>query len=739
MAYQAFPKDRYVLYRNQGGREIGAGEKGVVFEDGFAFRDLEGNGRLYPYADWRLSDEERARDLAARLTVREMLGLTLHSPSQPVPAMPGQMEHPRHLRRQDLPGGGGHGPLGPHHQQVDMVKRRGMRHFLVSQLQSVQTAVRWSNQIQSLAEGLPHGIPVNLSSDPRHGAAAEGAEFRSAAHGVSQWPEGLALSACRSEDTARRFARVMAREYRALGIVTFLGPQIDLGTDPRWFRIRDTFGGDVEWTIRLTRAFCDALQTTEDSDTGWGRRSVIAMAKHWPRGGTGEGGRDAHYPFGKYAVYPGGHFETHLRPFTEGAFRLEGKTACCAAVMPYYSVSWDQDQTNHENVGNSYNTYLIRDLLIGSCGYQGVICTDWGIVYDPTPHVGMYVRGGKCHGVETWPLEERILRLMMNGVDQFGGYDDIDRVEAAYQLGCQRYGQHAMEARLRLSAYKLLLNLFRVGLFDNPYLDEAESEKVVGCPQFVQAGLKAQQQSPVLLKNAHSALPLAQRELNVYIPRRTVAPYYSFVRIRTQAQQIDPVAGCALPDGWRRVDSPKQADAAVVFITSPFGRNGYEFDMLSRTQSPDAGYVPISLTYRPYTARLARPQSIAGGDPREPDANRSYRGKTESSANESDLDLVLQTKAAMESKPVVVVIRMDRPCVLAEFEPFADAIVADFGVGRQAIFDLLTGLVPPQGRLPVTLPADMDTVETHCEDSPDDIKPCVCGGHPCRAGFGLPQ
>lgn len=170
-----------------------------------------------------------------------------------------------------------------------MLENRGMRHFLLSRVKDVKTAVRWSNGMQALAESLPHGIPVNLSSDPRHGAGAEGAEFRSAADGVSQWPEGLALAACRDQDTVRRFAKTMAREYRALGIVTFLGPQIDLGTDPRWFRIRDTFGSDAEWTVRMTKAFCDGLQTTEGSENGWGRDSVIAMAKHWPGGGTGEG------------------------------------------------------------------------------------------------------------------------------------------------------------------------------------------------------------------------------------------------------------------------------------------------------------------------------------------------------------------------------------------------------------------------------------------------------------------
>ena len=72
----------------------------------------------------------------------------------------------------------------------------------------------------------------------------------------------------------------------------------------------------------MAQHYCDGLQTTEGSETGWGKDSVIAMAKHWPGGGTGEGGRDAHYPFGKYAVYPGNNFETHLLPFINGAMTV---------------------------------------------------------------------------------------------------------------------------------------------------------------------------------------------------------------------------------------------------------------------------------------------------------------------------------------------------------------------------------------------------------------------------------
>lgn len=737
MKYKRIEKDGYVLYQNKGGVEIGTAKDTVIEQDGYVFRNLSGTEEMLPYEDWRRSFEERAKDLAGRLTPEEIIGLTLHSSSQPVPAMPGAMEVVGTYHGKIYPESDSAAPWDLTDQQKKMVKEYGMRHFLVSGLKDVETAVRWVNSMQQCAEELPHGIPVNLSTDPRHGAGGEAVEFRNGASDVSQWPEGLAMAAAADPKLCRKFADIAAKEYRALGITTALGPQIDLASEPRWFRIRDTFGSDLNLVTKLAQNYCDGLQTTEGSENGWGKDSVIAMAKHWPGGGTGEGGRDAHYPFGKYAVYPGGNFETHLRPFTEGAMKLPGKTKSCAAIMPYYTISWEQDPKNHENVGNSYSEYLIKDLLVEKYGFEGVICTDWGITRDQTPHVGMYVLGGKCHGVESLPEEERILKLLMNGVNQFGGLDEREKVDLAYRIGCERFGKSVMDAKLYLSAYKLLLNMFRVGLFDNPYLDLEESRRIVGCRTFVEEGFRAQEQSLVLLKNKNRVLPLKQKR-KLYIPDRTVEPYYNFVRFKTKKEQIIPITSEELAPYFEKVDTPDEADAAVVFIDSPRGRNGYEFDMMNRAPQPDAGYYPISLMYRPYTASHARIQSLTGGDPREKGTNRSYIGKTEVTANESDLDLVLKTRERMQNKPVIVVVRMEKPTVLAELEPSADAIFVDFGVQKKAVLRLLCGETVPQGILPVILPKDMETVEQHCEDLPDDMEPYTDSeGNVYTVGYGL--
>ena len=165
--------------------------------------------------------------------------------------------------------------------------------------------------------------------------------------------------------------------------------------------------------------------------------------------------------------------------------------------------------------------------------------------------------------------------------------------------------------------------------------------------------------------------------------------------------------------------TPEEADFALVAIKSPIGHWGY---IMSDAEYPDGHYQPISLQYSPYTAEFAREKSIAGGDPTEVSSNRSYKGFTETTSNEGDMRLVLDTRAAMGNKPVIVVVACDRPFVPAEIEPAADAMLLAFGVSNNALLDIISGRFEPYGLLPMQLPADMKTVETQCEDVPFDME-----------------
>jgi beta-glucosidase len=737
--YSKIDNTNYTVYKNQNGPLISTKSVPVIEVDGYVFKDLEGIGELLPYEDWRLDHKTRAEDLASRMTVEEKIGLMLHTSHQQIPTLPRSTKYPHTYNGQPFMESGSE-PWALTDQQIKMLENEHVRHLLAAKYKDMETAVKWNNSLQEHAEKLPHGIPVNISSDPRHGVGEGDHEYKTTGLNISQWPEGIGLAATFSPDICKTFTTIASKEYRALGISTALGPQMDLATDPRWMRGMDTFGGHTALATDLAKAYCDGMQTTEGSEDGWGKNSVIAMAKHWPGGGTGEGGRDAHYAFGKYAVYPGENFKEHLKPFLEGAMKLDGNTEKCAAIMPYYSVSWDQDKKMGENVGNAYSEYIMKDLLREKYGYEGVVCTDWGIDQDMTPEIGAFFPGGKSHGVEHLSIAERFLKLIMNGVNQFGDVDTAEPVVEAYKIGCEKYGHEVMYQLLYDSAVKILTNMFRVGLFENPYLDLDESLSVLGNEEYVKVGYEAQLASIVMLKNKDEVLPI-RNKVKVYVPDRQINEFYNFTRIKNTTQEIQPIKEELLVQYFEPVGSSEEADVAIVFVDSPIGNGGYNGGYNPENHysyENNGGYEPISLQYRPYTALSARKESIAGGDPREETANRSYYGKTSITANESDLDNVINTKKKMGDKPVIVCVRLKQAVVLSELEPFADAILVDFGVQKKAILDIIAGKYEPSGLLPILLPKDMATVEKHSEDVAFDIEAYRdTEGNTYNFGFGM--
>ena len=720
-----------LYFLEQDGPKLGWSEASgveLIEQDGHYFKDLERTGALLPYEDWRLSAKERAKDLASRMTIAEIAGLMLYSPHQMVPPRKG-MPFTGTFGGKEFEESGC-APWAISDEQKEFLQKEHIRHILLMRTENVKTSAKWSNGLQQMAESLPHGIPVNISSDPRSGARGVKAEFKSSGSDVSKWPEGIGFAACFDPGVVRQFAEDASKEYRAMGITTALGPQIDLATEPRWMRFCDTLGVQMDQVKALTKAYCDGMQTTAGAADGWGKDSVNTMVKHWPGGGTGEGGRDAHYAFGKYAVYPGGQFAEHVKPFTEAAFALDGATKQASAVMPYYTVSWNIDTKNGRNVGNSYSDYIIGDLLRGKYGYDGIVCTDWGITQDPAETVNEF--GSRCYGMEQVSEAERHLRAIEAGVDQFGGNSEAAPIIEAYRIGCERHGEAAMRARMEQSAARLLVNLFHLGLFENPYLDPERSAQIAGCEEFCRHGYEAQKQSVVLLKNK-GVLPL-KKGIRVYVPERSIGASIGFFRNEVPAYTEDPVAGGVLDDFAVRVSDPAEADVALVFVESP-QCNPYQPEDL---QQGGNGYFPVTLQYRPYTARTARKQSLAGGDFRESSDDRNYWNKTNTAYNEQDLDLILECRRQMPGKPVIVVAAVSNPMVMGEFEPQADGIAVEFGVSKRAVLEVLFGDYAPRGRLPIQMPRDMETVEQHAEDRQLDLAPYVDSeGNAYDYGFGL--
>lgn len=711
--------DSYSLLINRDGETLGydpGSGVAIITDRGFAFKDLNKNGTLDPYEDWRLGVEARAADLVSQMSVEQMAGLMLYSAHQAIPARGRGRFGATYNGKSFEESGADAADLSD--AQVKFLTDDNLRHVLITSVESPATSARWNNNAQKLAEGIGLGIPVNISSDPRHGSNPY-AEFNAGAGGdISMWPGTLGITASFDPDLMKQFGQIASEEYRALGIATALSPQIDLATEPRWGRFNGTMGEDPRLAADMAKAYVDGFQTSDGSseiEGGWGYHSVNAMVKHWPGGGPEEGGRDGHFGFGAYAVYPGNNLKDQLEPFINGAFKLNGGTGMASAVMPYYTISYNQDSKHNENVGNAYSKYIITDLLREKYGYDGVVCTDWGVTGD-VETVDQFQ--GKSWGVETMSVPERHYMAIEAGIDQFGGNNEMGPVMEAFEMGVAQHGESQMRERFEQSAIRLLRNIFRVGLFENPYLDPAETEKTVGNPEFMKAGFEGQLRSVVMLKNSGQVLP-AKESLKVYIPQRHIPAGRDWFGRETEERWIDAFNPEVVAKYFEIAETPEQADFALVGINSPAGGTGYDRGDLEKGGN---GYVPIPLQYGTYTAEDARATSIAGGSPFEDFTNRSFRGKTVVAQNSNDMKMVTATRQKMGQKPVVVVVNVSNPMVFSEIEPWSDAILVHMGVQDQAIMDILSGAREPSALLPFQMPSDMRTVEEQFEDVPRDMQ-----------------
>ena len=480
-----------------------------VAADGTSFRDLNGNGELDAYEDRRLPVEDRVTDLLARMTLEEKAA---------------QLFHQGLLVPDD--GAVGQEPEGfsPVATQA-LVAEVGLTHFNIYWAPGPVTLAEWHNRMQEAAETTRLGIPVTISSDPRHGLGDNPATSMAGA-GFSKWPDPIGLAATRDAGLVREFAGVVRREYLAVGIRLALHPTADLATEPRWCRAAGTFGEDAEVVARLVTAYLSGMQLET-----LGRESVACMTKHFPGGGPQLDGEDPHFSYGREQVYPGGNSEYHLIPF---AAAIEAGTA---QVMPYYGMPVG---TDHEEVGFGFNHGVITGLLRDRYGFDGVVCSDWGLLTDAV--IDGVVWPARAWGVEHLSTAERALKALAAGVDQFGGEACPEVVVDLVRSG------RIDEARIDASVRRLLRDKFRLGLFDDPYVDARAAADIVGQSEFLERGHRAQTRSFVLLKNEGDVLPL-RGNARVYL------------------KGLD---GAALPGTLSVADTPEDADVALVRIQAPY-------------------------------------------------------------------------------------------------------------------------------------------------------------------------
>ena len=496
--------------------------------DGLQFKDLNRNGKLDRYEDWRLSPAERAADLVGRMSVEDLAGVMVHA---------------------TLPATGGAEASIGRGSGYDMEKSRalidGKRiNSFITRLGGDPTLIADSdNQLQAAAEATRFGIPLTISTDPRNnflyvsGASVEAGLF-------SKWPETTGMAAINDPALTRKYADTVRREYMAVGIREALSPQADLATEPRWARLNGTFGEDAGVAKQQVEAYVEGMQHGRD---GLNPGSVVTVVKHWVGYGAQRGGFDSHNFYGRYSDMTNAQLAYHIEPFL-GAF-----DAHVAAVMPTYSIleKVTIDGEPLEPVGAGLNKQLLTGLLRGKYGFKGVVLSDWGITSDCVELCQDGMPAGQKMGPQyigmPWGAvdlskTERFAKAINAGVDQVGGTDDVASLLDAAKTG------KLQETRMREAAGRVLEQKFAIGIFEDPYVDAAAAKVVVGNPASLRAGEDAQERAMVPLENRRGAVPV-----------RAGAKVWLF--------HVD--AAAAKAHGLIVVSDPAQADVAIIRAETP--------------------------------------------------------------------------------------------------------------------------------------------------------------------------
>jgi len=449
--------DGWVKVENQDGPTLGySPDSGITIleDDGCAFKDLNKNGKLDIYEDWRLDDDIRAADIVSKMTLEDMIGLILYPDIFTV----------------ESDGSKGYDNPG---NDVTTLIDQGQRSYLsFATTYPAVTLAKLANNLNAYAEKTSLGIPMNIASNPQ--------AFGS--------PGNLALGATFDTEMANMISQYRAQMYRATGVTTELGPQVEIAAEPRWTRVSGTYGEDPALSRDMTNAVISGLQSTyaeDGTDLGWGVDSVIGMMKHFPGDGSGEGGRESHSAAGAYNVYPGEQFETALIPFMDGGLKLDSLTEESAAVMLNMSISYSDDESYGVLRATPFSLYKIN--LLRNSGYDGVICTDW-----LASLIG--------HGTADLTQRERQLMMIENGVDQIGPDSNPDHYKEVHQLYSEKYGEEAANERFRDSARRVVRTFFYTGSFENPYLDSSLAQKTLNNSDAAAFFREASLKSIVMLK-----------------------------------------------------------------------------------------------------------------------------------------------------------------------------------------------------------------------------------------------
>ncbi len=648
---------------------LGTRSVAIIEKKGLKFKDLNKNGKLDKYEDWRLTPEERSKDLLSKMSLNEKAGFMLINSANMIGTRRAEASENKLAAsdlddgagRSEFPGGGGfgqnrnrqgaqerprEGAAGANGERianmnssagtVKVVKEFHNRHFILRSNESARITAEWANKLQSLCESEPLGIPAIIASNPRNNITTNASLGTSVGTTIfSSWPGELGLSAMRDLSLTGEFANIARQEWTAVGLRKGYMYMADLATEPRWSRVNGTFGENADWVAQMMREVVLGFQGEKLNPT-----SVALTTKHFPGGGSGYKGQDSHFDWGKKEVYPGGMFRNNLISFQAAI------DAGTSAIMPYYSLP---SGTEYEEVGYAFNKGVITDLLRNQMGFKGIINSDTG------PLTGM------PWGVEKLTKQERYKKAIEAGVNIFSGESDPAMLINVIDSGMVDISY------IDNSVLRLLKEKFELGLFENPYVDEDAAEKIVNNDKFRERAAVAMRKSIVLLRNNNNALPL----------KPGLKVYFESLQRNARGPASDAPNIYALNDNKYQVEfvkTPDKSDIAILWIqptgNSLFGSSGSPISLSLSKCSVDVNYIN----------RIA------------------------------------------SQKPTILVINYTNPWVINEI--YNDktkniaAILATFGTTPDAVLDVITGKFNPSGKMPFSTPVSDLAVENQKEDVP---------------------
>ena len=739
--------DGWIKVENEDGETLGVSANsgvGLIEEDGYAFKDMNQNGKLDAYEDWRLTNEERTEDLAGQMKGSEIAAVLTHGGWGDFTTEPLKEDDKSYTYLMS----GGRGGV------TRNIGEGGTNH------------AKWTNSIQEVAESSFYGIPAMISIDPAN---------------ISGLIETLSLASTMNPELAAEIGQETAKQYRAAGVTALLGPQVDIAS-PVMKRAGGTYGEDPQLTLDIATAYVNGMQSTYDEngeDLGWGDESVYCFTKHFGGAGSTEGGRDDHANGGRYAVFPGNNLEAHLITYLDGVFNLPGKTGS-SGIMTQYAINVDGEGNPFGGEwAGAYNPYMYG--ILEEAGYDGLTITDWGVYQ----FAGVW-------GAEGLEEADRIATSWERGANLLGGYATVENAVAAYDILVERDGQEAADELMRNAVSHYINTMMNLEMFDMPYVDTAYADTVINSEEAKAYGLETQKQSVVMIKNdgvISEKAEASEEKPTVYIPYtyntgfdvswmagisegtpswtpgmdlEIMGQYFNVVTdtlgdptgepdaegnptytkedlTRATAEEI---AACdyVLVGMTNAYMTSYEANAVGAFGGVKTGVSNTEGVEGQETETDGNTWYPATLQYAEYVAETAADTSISGKVLEDgTKENRSYKGNANQAPNYGDLETLQYAAEAAGDIPVIVSMKMERGMVWSEVEPLADAILVSYNSQKnEAVAEIILGQAEPNGLLVFQQPVNMEVVEAQLSDVPRDMECYVdAAGNTYDFAFGM--